>query len=54
MTRTYRTKDETIKYFEMLADEYEKQAHRNGDDPIAYAKADAYRLAAFEVKNNME
>lgn len=52
-----RTKKETIKYFELLAFEYEKQAQRTNDTAaaaIAQAKAEAYRLATFEINNNME
>lgn len=52
MKRTYRTKDETIRYFEILSNEYEKEAHRNGDNPVLLAKAEAYEMAAYELKNN--
>lgn len=57
MKKILRTKKETIEYFKQLSFEYEKQSYRN-DDPkvqaIAQAKAEAYRLGAFEIENNME
>lgn len=57
MERTYRTKEETIKYFEQLSYEFEKQAHKYSDEPEASAvfraKAESYELAAFEVERNM-
>lgn len=53
MERTYRTKQETIKYFKYLSYEFEKEANRK-DDLIAYGKAEAYRLAAFELEKNMK
>ena len=51
--RTYRTKEETIKYFKILAYEFEKQANREGD-LIAQGKAEAYRMAAFELEKNIK
>ncbi len=53
MEHTYRTKAETIAYFRQLAYEYEKEAHRN-KDVVAHAKAEAYRIAAFEIERNMK
>lgn len=52
MERTYRTVQETIKYFKQLAWDFETMAHRN-DDPIARAKAEVYELAAFEIEHNL-
>ncbi len=52
-----RTKQETIEYFEWLQYEYEKIAARTDDETErmhAEAKADAYNIAAFELKHNME
>jgi hypothetical protein len=57
MKKTYRTKQETIKYFRQVAFEYEKEAHRNGDKiakEVARGKAEAYELAAFHIEKNME
>jgi len=51
--RIKRTKEQTIKYFKQLAHEFEKDAYRN-DDPIAKAQSEAWELAAFEVKRNMQ
>ena len=51
--RTYRTKEETAEYFNLLAAEFEKQAHRTNDQ-IAAGKAEAYRMAAFEILHNMK
>ena len=51
--RTYRTKEEIIKYFKQLAFEFSKEAHRNNNQ-IAQGKAEAYELAAFELENNMK
>lgn len=51
--RTYRTKEETANYFILLATEYEKQAHQKNDQ-IAAGKAEAYRVAAFEILHNMK
>lgn len=51
--RTYRTKEETAEYFNLLAAEFEKQAHRKNDQ-IAAGKAEAYRMAAFEILHNMK
>lgn len=57
MERTYRTKQEIIKYFEELSNKFSVLAHRESD-PIKSAiwkgKAEAYELAAFEIKTNME
>lgn len=52
MERTYRTKEETIKYFKQLAFEFEVKAHRE-NDLIAKGMAEAYELAAFELERNM-
>lgn len=52
-----RTVEETIKYFELLASEYDKQAARKQDEIAkaqCIAKAEAYELAAFELKHNMQ
>lgn len=52
-----RTVMETIEYFELLASEFGKKASRE-QDGIAKtqhaAKAEAYELAAFELKHNMQ
>lgn len=48
-----RTIQETIKYFEYLSHRYAVEAHRNGCEATK-AKAEAYEIAAFELKNNME
>lgn len=57
MERTYRTKEETIKYFKYLSFEFSKQSHR-AEDSIEKAmlkgKAEAYELAAFELEHNMK
>ena len=54
--RTYRTKEETIKYFKNLAWHFEKQAYKGNKliDPEAKGKAEAYELAAFELERNMK
>lgn len=57
-----RTVEETIKYLSKLADEFEKCAARIENvadsvapEAVAYdAKAEAYRLAAFELGHNTE
>lgn len=49
-----RTKKEMIDYFNELAFSFEKQAHRENDNPVFYAKAESYRLCAFELEHNME
>ena len=54
MVRSYRTKEETIAYFKQLSFEFETEAHRNNDDPFSEGKAEAYRLAAFELEHNMK
>ena len=59
MERTYRTKEETVAYFELLARGFERdasQAEKIGDIAAASffrGKAEAYEVAAFEVENNM-
>lgn len=57
MERTYRTKEETIKYFEELSNNFSVLAHRE-NDPVKSAiwrgKSEAYEMAAFEIKTNME
>lgn len=52
IVRTYRTKQETIEYFKLLSYEFEKEAHRK-KDMISQGKAEAYKLAAFELEKNM-
>jgi hypothetical protein len=54
MERSYRTKEETIKYFKQLSFEFETEAHQNNDDLFLEGKAEAYRLAAFELEHNMK
>ena len=54
MENIYRTKEETIAYFKQLSFEFEKEAHRNNDDPFSEGKAEAYKLAAFELEHNMK
>lgn len=52
-----RTKEEQIKYFEWLAEEYATDAAREGNKmkaAIYAAKADAYQTAARELIHNME
>lgn len=52
-----RTKQETIEYFELLQFEWEKIAARTDDETErvrAEAKADAYYIAAFELRHNTE
>ena len=52
-----RTVEETIKYFELLASEYEKKAVREQEEMAKAkyaAKAEAYELAAFELQHNMQ
>ena len=51
-----RTVEETVEYFELLASKYDKLAARmQGEMAKAQciAKAEAYELAAFELKRNM-
>lgn len=56
-TMSKRTKQETIEYFNQLSWEYEKSAAREEHDKIAKAKyeakAEAYKIAAFELTHNM-
>ena len=58
--RRYRTRQEMIRYFETLADEFEKQSKkpmkRNDvcERWVALGKAEAYAMAAFELEHNME
>lgn len=60
MERTYRTKEETIKYFKECAYEFEKLARQadKKNDIANYAfysgKASAYDIAAFELDRNMK
>lgn len=57
MSRTFRTKEETIKYFKQIAYECETIAHRSNDETVKIkerARAEAYELAAFELEHNME
>lgn len=53
MEKTYRTKKETVEYFKWLSRQLETEAHRDNDNPILHAKAEAYKLAAFEIEKNM-
>lgn len=51
------TNQETREYFEQLASEFEKKFHREQDEltKAQYAaKAEAYELAAFELKRNCD
>ena len=54
--RTYRTKEETIKYFRDLARHYERQAYEGYKlvDPEAKGEAEAFELAAFQLERNMK
>lgn len=55
--KTLRTKEEQIVYFKNLAHVFEVQAHREDDriaQAVAHGKAEAYKLCAFEIENNME
>ena len=63
MERTYRTKEETIKYFKSLAYEFAMQSRKTQESTEegseAYAnflmgKAEAYEIAAFELEKNMQ
>lgn len=57
MERTYRTKEETIKYFKQISFECEREAHRSDDEKVKIrerARAEAYELAAFELEHNMK
>ena len=53
MGNRYRTKQETIEYFRELAYTFAVQAHRE-NDLVAKGKAEAYKMAAFELEHNME
>lgn len=57
MDKTYRTKNETIKYFMELSNKFSVLAHRESD-PVKSAiwrgKSEAYELAAFEIEHNMK
>ena len=48
-----RSKEDTIKYFKLLAFEFRKTADRDHSDE-ARGKAEAYEVAAFELERNME
>lgn len=53
----YRSKAETIHYFEWLAWEFDKRAARTDsrdEEAACWAKAEAYRLAAFEIEHNAD
>lgn len=53
----YRSKAETIQYFGWLASEFDKRAARTDsrdEETACWAKADAYRLAAFEIEHNAD
>lgn len=57
MERTYRTKEETIELFKLYQYEFERIAtHAESDEEklIAYGKAEAYEIAAFELEQNMK
>lgn len=57
MLKRYRTKQETIEYFQYLACTFEADSHKEKDPKEkAYlkGKADAYYIAWFELTHNME
>lgn len=60
MEKRYRTRQEMIEYFKLLAHEFEKDAQeheKKGNVRIAahsWGKFDAYKIAAFELEHNME
>lgn len=57
MLKRYRTKQETIEYFQYLACAFEADSHKEKDPKEkAYlkGKADAYYIAWFELTHNME
>ena len=53
MERRYWTKQELIEYFKELSYYFEVDALRN-DDLFSKGKADAYRIAAFELEHNFK
>ena len=56
----YRTRQEMIEYFKTLSHGFRKDAWEMsklgliGPMNVAYGKADAYEMAAFELEHNME
>ena len=57
MNRTYRSKEELIKYFKQLSYQYGVSANRSKDliiKAMEQGKAEAYELAAFEVERNLK
>lgn len=63
MERTYRTNEETMKYFKSLAYEFAMQSRKiqesTEERSEVYAnflmgKAEAYKMAAFELEKNMQ
>lgn len=58
MLKRYRTKQETIEYFQYLAASFELDARRENisKEEKAYlkGKADAYYIAWFELTHNMK
>ena len=51
-----RTKQEQIEYFRFLAHGFEVDAHREKDEAkknYFSGKAEAYKMAAFELERNM-
>lgn len=54
MENRYRTIEETIAYFKQLSYDFEKEAHRHGEDKYLHGKSEAYRIAAFELEHNLE
>lgn len=57
MNDNKRTVKETIELFENYAYHFEGEAHRCNDKETAAnwrGKAEAYRLAAFEIERNMK
>lgn len=53
MSKRYRTKEETIEYFKELSHHFEVLAHRE-NDLVSRGRADAYEMAAFELKRNID
>ena len=57
LSRRYQTREETINLLKWYADNYKYRAERTDDSEkrIEYqAKAEAFRIAAFEIEHNME
>lgn len=49
MERRYRTKEETIGYFRIIASSYKKDADINNNE-VAKGQVEAWEMAAFELE----